>query len=84
MTALYIDRKDISIHALREEGDFRLGIMFAGLQAISIHALREEGDHFFPPSTLALAISIHALREEGDPSSKSSFRRRQHFNPRPP
>ncbi len=34
---------DISIHALREEGDVRLGIM-PKAQLISIHALREEGD----------------------------------------
>ena len=34
---------DISIHALREEGDFADGRLFA-LIGISIHALREEGD----------------------------------------
>ena len=34
---------DISIHALREEGDANLGEQ-AVLNQISIHALREEGD----------------------------------------
>ena len=59
--------QDISIHALREEGDVRRdrhgrhGIM------ISIHALREEGDlRHHQPRRLCAPISIHALREEGD------------------
>ena len=34
---------DISIHALREEGDFILSPL-PSAWAISIHALREEGD----------------------------------------
>ena len=34
----------ISIHALREEGDYVLFQDVAVLRAISIHALREEGD----------------------------------------
>ena len=34
----------ISIHALREEGDFRPAHPRAGRENISIHALREEGD----------------------------------------
>ena len=34
----------ISIHALREEGDFHLDIAGKRLFPISIHALREEGD----------------------------------------
>ena len=33
----------ISIHALREEGDF-CGNIHQSLASISIHALREEGD----------------------------------------
>ena len=35
---------DISIHALREEGDNLPPAALAGLDGISIHALREEGD----------------------------------------
>ena len=34
---------DISIHALREEGDHRV-VLFFWQEQISIHALREEGD----------------------------------------
>ena len=40
-----IDRiANISIHALREEGD-PLAAPFLGRKSISIHALREEGDY---------------------------------------
>ena len=49
----------ISIHALREEGDFGMGVILSDIAVISIHALREEGDaradgqrdradHFYP------------------------------------
>ena len=38
-----IDIADISIRALREEGDLQR-LCLLGLQPISIHALREEGD----------------------------------------
>ena len=39
-----IDLPEISIHALREEGDERGSAAGAPPLAISIHALREEGD----------------------------------------
>ena len=38
----------ISIHALREEGDRRLGAAAQVGEGISIHALREEGDVWMP------------------------------------
>ena len=59
------DIYNISIHALREEGDQapELGHPYG---AISIHALREEGDRRIPFPDSGRAISIHALREEGD------------------
>ena len=58
--------KEISIHALREEGDpLRQPESF--LLGISIHALREEGDlDSMADGKVYLEISIHALREEGD------------------
>ena len=57
---------DISIHALREEGDSHL-LRRAVLDLISIHALREEGDpDKLSVEELFIQISIHALREEGD------------------
>ena len=40
-------RITISIHALREEGDFLRCVCHIDIQAISIHALREEGDRAF-------------------------------------
>ncbi len=43
MRELAIRIKDISIHALREEGDGAQGVVGIGF-GISIHALREEGD----------------------------------------
>ena len=57
---------EISIHALREEGDKRR-LSDVLVSEISIHALREEGD----PACISCRgsqrrISIHALREEGD------------------
>ena len=57
---------EISIHALREEGDVDKFIASFGT-VISIHALREEGDtpSYSLPSSQS-TISIHALREEGD------------------
>ena len=57
---------NISIHALRVEGDiFHSSIHRAG--AISIHALRVEGDRAKLEQIEVLAnISIHALRVEGD------------------
>ena len=56
---------NISIHALREEGDEQLR-MASNQGAISIHALREEGDDYASKVKHAQRISIHALREEGD------------------
>ena len=47
---LWLCRFNISIHALREEGDnSRAGVL--GDTAISIHALREEGDGIFATGT---------------------------------
>ena len=57
--------QEISIHALREEGDLYF-LDFLGVEIISIHALREEGDRFQQQRSGRSEISIHALREEGD------------------
>ena len=56
---------DISIHALREEGDAYRS-PHPESQSISIHALREEGDFLQGKLLGGFSISIHALREEGD------------------
>ena len=59
---------DISIHALREEGDLGIRERQNDSGRISIHALREEGDGGAPEKPHSSVISIHALREEGDPT----------------
>ena len=57
----------ISIHALREEGDFSDVVKQRVNFFISIHALREEGDPIEAYLDKDMTkISIHALREEGD------------------
>ena len=58
--------KQISIHALREEGDYSFFHFVFPFYLISIHALREEGDLLQAAHPDIYAISIHALREEGD------------------
>ena len=64
------DNGDISIHALREEGD-RVPGYRTHHHPISIHALREEGDlHSGVVREGSSRISIHALREEGDGASE--------------
>ena len=59
---------NISIHALREEGDCPVRVGDLRDIEISIHALREEGDYTVQIVHVGAVISIHALREEGDGS----------------
>ena len=75
---------NISIHALREEGD-DCGTQGLRWIAISIHALREEGDYLFSKSPkYSSIISIHALREEGDGKRAGQSSSLKNFYPRPP
>ena len=75
----------ISIHALREEGDFPIMLYNTKNTKISIHALREEGDTYTVEEAKAIIeISIHALREEGDAYEPNRQRPRADFYPRPP
>ena len=78
------DRHQISIHALREEGDQK-GHTERRRQAISIHALREEGD--IPESYTELDGSVFL----STPSARRAtyhlqpcFRQWGYFYPRPP
>ena len=73
----------ISIHALREEGD-RKQQKQQRLKNISIHALREEGDAQHPDTAISPKISIHALREEGDQNMGHGQHHHSNFYPRPP
>ena len=68
---------DISIHALRGEGDID-NLLKEMVGEISIHALRGEGDYFpYIEEGARGRISIHALRGEGDNSGTA----RQGFQP---
>ena len=72
-TNLIVPHVQISIHALRVEGDFVSTVPIAAI-TISIHALRVEGDHFQKTQNRSVIISIHALRVEGDSKNGQSFR----------
>ena len=52
-------RYEISIHALREEGDEADVLQQLGIHPISIHALREEGDSKNREKTLCFCLIIH-------------------------
>ena len=62
----------ISIHALRGEGD-SLTFFLPFIIIISIHALRGEGDDCIHKEVCYMWISIHALRGEGDRQCQESF-----------
>ena len=77
--------KNISIHSLRMEGDYRyyaLEVIFY----ISIHSLRMEGDLVIRVFRIyKIFISIHSLRMEGDlVAGVIAVRVHQNFNPLPP
>ena len=86
MYIIYTVREvQISIHALREEGDILCNCRKKGDVLISIHALREEGDGAtVAEATAKYEISIHALREEGDCPTGHRRPSWQNFYPRPP
>ena len=74
----------ISIHALREEGDLspsRIGCKSNGFQSTpSARRATEQVKVIFDLKE----ISIHALREEGDPGGPVYVVKLIDFNPRPP
>ena len=75
---------NISIHALREEGD-DCGTQGLRWIAISIHALREEGDgrRYFMGLFNFLFLSTPSARRATFPTSKPT-RKQSYFYPRPP
>ena len=76
----------ISIHALRVEGDSHKYITYTDLARISIHALRVEGDSRYLPSKLRTPTYFYPRPPGGGrpvPSVKS-FIMYIHFYPRPP
>ena len=84
MVQQILSAANISIHALRVEGDDALPCLLP-VARISIHALRVEGDRRIPmPALFCRRISIHALRVEGDPSKSVKSAVYHNFYPRPP
>ena len=74
----------ISIHALREEGDFRSTLRIRQTACISIHALREEGDR---ASRRRAKIPLHFYPRPprgGRPPPFCILCCVHHFYPRPP
>ena len=61
---------EISIHALREEGDMEHGGQRPAGAPISIHALREEGDPYLAAPAAA------AIEFQSTPSARRATRRR--------
>ena len=80
----YDARFEISIHALRVEGDSMREVVTLKEYYISIHALRVEGDLSSSQRACPRSISIHALRVEGDERRFLHSARYADFYPRPP
>ena len=75
---------DISIHALREEGDLFYKDGEVSAEWISIHALREEGDvHFCPENVFLRFLSTPSARR-ATATGLPSLLRITDFYPRPP
>ena len=77
-------RENISIHALREEGDLPVStICTAPCKFLSTPSARR-ATHFCFRGPHCVVISIHALREEGDPVRLPWWCQSSYFYPRPP
>ena len=74
----------ISIHALREEGDFKSMQINAGLVLFQSTPSARRATYSNMELDMGRLISIHALREEGDASFGSKIMGVLDFNPRPP
>ena len=83
---LHFGRGDnISIHALREEGDMLTLFAVADVAVfLSTPSARRATSPARSGERFHLAISIHALREEGDRELRSSEVSPANFYPRPP
>ena len=76
--------REISIHALREEGDVQAGTVLGASGPISIHALREEGDRRVVP-LFGLTLYFYPRPPRGGrPPSQDRRGTTQNFYPRPP
>ena len=66
MGALYNSDRDISIHALREEGDLPTRPISTPSKLFLSTPSARRATAFLLPVPAGCPISIHALREEGD------------------
>ena len=66
-------RAQISIHALREEGDSRDGVIRARRKLFQSTPSARRATSWLSDVLATLEISIHALREEGDPATRPAM-----------
>ena len=78
------DTRDISIHALLAESDYKCPIICTMQLIISIHALLAESDHPIGVLITVIEISIHALLAESDRLESIYSTARFYFYPRSP
>ena len=83
-TAHCPDRRTISIHALREEGDEKIMTGSYILRDFYPRPPRGGRQHGSGQPGRSHRISIHALREEGDLTLEASIVTLSNFYPRPP
>ena len=76
--------QQISIHALREEGDNSMAAMYLPSAPFLSTPSARRATLFEIEKQLAVAISIHALREEGDADYLGLPTKVEDFYPRPP
>ena len=75
---------DISIHALREEGDAGVFSQIVDLGVFLSTPSARRATNMRKAPTSSSSISIHALREEGDRHFVHPVLRTPDFYPRPP
>ena len=84
ITGRYGDMEQISIHALREEGDMGMRVVFRGRAKFLSTPSARRATLQQLGAVAAEEISIHALREEGDMLCRSANSATLNFYPRPP
>ena len=75
---------EISIHALREEGDRLMLFVLRAVTLFQSTPSARRATRSYVENSIKSVISIHALREEGDRLAVRCDFRPDHFNPRPP
>ena len=78
------NKRTISIHALREEGDATTSATSSALQSFLSTPSARRATLSACCNTFSSSISIHALREEGDTGLRVSDVLELNFYPRPP